>query len=286
MGLWRARRSRRRPRAGVLRSSIDEDTLFKVATPQNQIVSIMVQESHLQGGPAAGALGRVEGAPARSPRVAERDHDERCLRGSPGAAGRGVAGLRCGDDGEVVGEVGRDAEGGELLPLVEGAGLGGRAKIPCYAVRDGRRPEREADAADFAPKGRSSQAKYITALKVVNEARAAGRMEDDDAQEAFALVGEKRTLTCADCRDRGCQKEKKQRRVADATIKAHKTAKFLNQPCGCGLYCGGVVFTERTIGACSYEHRDPATKPTRKNGKKVRPSPSPSPSSLPPIVRS
>ena len=84
-----------------------------------------LQESHLQGGPAAGALGRVEGPPARSPRVAERDHDERCLRGSPGAAGRGVAGLRCGDDGEVVGEVGRDAEGGELLPLVEGAGLGG-----------------------------------------------------------------------------------------------------------------------------------------------------------------
>ena len=115
-------------------------------------------------------------------------------------------------------------------------------------MRDGRRPEREADAADFAPKGRSSQAKYITALKVVNEARAAGRMEDDDAQEALALVGEKRTLTCADCRDRGCQNQKKQRRVADATIKAHKTAKFLNQPCGCGVYCGGVVFTERTIG--------------------------------------
>ena len=50
----------------------------------------------------------------------------------------------------------------------------------------------------------------------------------------------------------------------------YKKARFLNEPCGCGVYCGGITFNDHNIGACTYEHEDPATKPTQKNGKKAR----------------
>jgi len=124
-----------------------------------------------------------------------------------------------------------------------------------------------ADAALFAPKGGARRAKYLEMLSRVNAARAS-KIDDE---EALSFVMKERRASCDACAEKERATAEERRRVGKATTAAYKEARFLNTACACGKYCGGLFFTLLTLGALSYEHKDPAKKPKRKSGKKARP---------------
>lgn len=124
-----------------------------------------------------------------------------------------------------------------------------------------------ADAALFAPKKGARRAKYLEMLSRVNAARASNL----DDEEALSFVMNERRATCDACAEKHRATAEERRRVGKATTAAYKEARFLGKKCACGKYCGGVLWTLLTLGALSYEHKDPAKKPKQKSGKKARP---------------
>jgi hypothetical protein len=124
-----------------------------------------------------------------------------------------------------------------------------------------------ADAALFAPKKGARRAKYLEMLSRVNAARAS-KIDDE---EALSFVMNERRASCDACAEKQLASQNERDRVGKATTAAYKEARFLNTACACGKYCGGLFFTLLTLGALSYEHKDPKTKPKQKSGKKARP---------------
>ena len=124
-----------------------------------------------------------------------------------------------------------------------------------------------ADAALFAPKRGARREKYLLMLSRVNAARAS----NIDDEVALAFVMKTRRGSCDACAEQKRAGDEERHRVGKATTAAYKEARFLNTACACGKYCGGFFFTLLTLGALSYEHKDPAKKPKRKSGKKARP---------------
>lgn len=164
----------------------------------------------------------------------------------------------------AVGAFAKAAAGGPGLgPLTFTCGMGSAG---CPA--GGRRKNAAgADAALFAPKTGARRSKYLEMLSRVNAARASNI---DDA-EALEYVMKTRRGMCDACAEKHRASDEERDRVGKATTAAYKEARFLGKKCACGKYCGGLLWTLLTLGALSYEHKDPATKPKQKNGKKARP---------------